>query len=233
MSEHRQDPPRRWEQSDLIARSIKTVLGACGPLGGILADFVIEFVPNQRLDRLSDYAEHLGDRMRGLEDAFQARLRASAAYASLCEQTTLAAARAASAQRRRDIAEILRRGLTLPDAELIEQEALLQVLESLNEAQVLILMWYGCFPQTFGDPAQEAFSNAHPGVFDVLSPAGTDDEDVRRRWTMRRFYEDQLVALGLLCEQEGLLQSSPAFPQRRITHLGELLLRAIGRDTVT
>src|SRR5687768_4970744 len=98
---------RRVTQEDLTAKTVRMALSAV-PCGGIVAEFLTEFIPRQRLDRLQEYVELLEARLGGLQEAFQARLHESAAYAALTEQTTLAAVRTASSQRRRDFAELLR-----------------------------------------------------------------------------------------------------------------------------
>jgi hypothetical protein len=118
--------------------------------------------------------------------------------------------------------------LSRPEAELLEHEALLRLLERLNDAQVLILMNYGSFKQSQGDPARTAFRQKHANVFDTRPPnQGAPDEE-RRRWTMYRLFEDELVMLNLLRDTEGVIHSSP----RRVvgvTNLGRILLHAIGR----
>jgi hypothetical protein len=217
---------RRFTQEDLAAKTIKMALGLA-PGGGLLAEFLTEFIPRQRIDRLQDFTEQLAARLEGVEDAFRARVQESAAYSSLVEQASLGAVRSASSRRRGDFAELLRTGLTLDDAAVIEHEALLRLLERLNDAQVLVLMSYGSFRQQYaGSPELKAFIAAHPGVFDIEAPTfGSSDEDAERRWTMREHYESELKTLGLLRGQQGSREPE-------ITALGRLLLKSIGRPVV-
>ena len=148
--------------------------------------------------------------------------------ASLFEQSLFAAVRAPNPHRRRDFAQLLRTGLSKNEAELIELEMLFRLGERLNEPQLLILYSYGGFPGTFGDPELEAFYETHPEMFGLEVPTMTDGEDTIRRWAMRDAYVAELVTLGLLEDEEGVVKS--AGPRRvRVTKLGSLLLESIGR----
>jgi len=91
-------------------------------------------------------------------------IRGSAAYASLAEEVHIAAVRTPSTDRRRDLAALLRDGLSKPDVELLEERALLRLLEQLNDAQVLILMQHGSFTEHFGDVDREAFTTQHSNI---------------------------------------------------------------------
>jgi hypothetical protein len=234
-----EDPARSISQEDAMASGIRVLMSAlplmtalplAGPIGVIAAEFLTQFVPRQRADRLTDFVEQLADRLRDLEEEFRGRLETSAAFAALTEEAILAAARSPSAERRKELAEILRTGLSRDEAELVEHQALLQVLQRLNDPQVLMLMDRGNFRQTFGETEREAFHKQHAAVFDVRPPDSGASDDEARRWVMYRHYEDELVALGLLRDQEGMVKSS----HRRkvaITDLGRLLLSAISKTT--
>lgn len=219
---------RRFSQQDWLATSIRTTLSLTGPIGALFGEFLTQFVPGQRLDRLQDYVERLGERLIGLEEQMQQRTESSPAYAHLVEQATVAAVQTASGERRRDLAELLKTGLSKSDAELVEHHALLKLLEQLNDAQILILMRHANFKSYSGNEAIASFEAAHPGVFDVRPPDSGSTDDQRRQWTMYSHYENELISLGLLRDTEGGVKSSP---RRKVivTHLGLLLLDAIGR----
>jgi hypothetical protein len=87
---------------------------------------------------------------------------------------------------------------------LIEQQALLRLLEALNEPQTMILMSHGNFDGTFNDPPLQEFYRQYPGVFSVEPPTFESSPDESRHWAMFRHYEDELVARGLLCDTEGI-----------------------------
>jgi len=215
---------RRFSSEDVAATGIRIGLASAGPFGAILAEFVTQFVPEQRLDRLHDFAEQLAKRLTSLETAFEARIGESAAYASLVEQVTLAAVRAADRNRRRDLADLLRTGLSRTDAELLGHEALLRLLDRLNEMQIIVLISYA-FQPTFNDPEYQAFAELHPGVFDLEPPTLGDSEDKLAPWALREHYELELKTLGLL--ENRTIAGSNEYTE--ITTMGQMLLAAIGR----
>jgi hypothetical protein len=232
------ESPQQWvehfDRQDVLAKSIRLGLSVCGPIGAIFGEFLTEFVPGQRVDRLHDFAEHLAERLSALEDQFRERLQSSPTFASLTEQASVAAVQTASGERRRDLAELLRTGLSRSDVELVEHHALLRLLGELNDPQILILMNYGNFRRTLSNPEREQFRKKHSEVFDVRPPTVNEppDSENARRWTMYRHYEDGLVSLGLLRENDGTIRSSTK-PTRQITPLSRLLLHAIGRSQPT
>lgn len=221
----RADWLQRLSAEDLAVSGVRLGLAAAGPWGAIVAEFVTQFVPNQRLDRLHDFTAHLAERLAGLETEFDARLNGTAAYAALVEQASLAAVRAPDRARRRDLADLLRTGLSLTDADLLGHEALLRLLDRLNEVQILILIGYA-FRPTYSDPEYEAFRALHPGVFDVHAPTLGDPDEKRVPWAMDQHYKQELKTLGLL--RESSIGNSPT-TYNEITVMGDLLLAAIGR----
>ena len=219
---------RKYTQQDLLASAIRTGLSVAGPAGAIVAEFITEFVPAQRVDRLHDFVEQLDDRLRGVEAQFKERLASSSGFAALAEQASVSAVRTASTEHRADLAELLKHGLSRSEAEMLQEEALLSLRDRINDAQVLILMAYGNFKRTMGDTELKAFHDAHPGVFDVRSPDSGRSAEHKQRWTMLEHYEADLNALGLLRDTEGIAKSGPR-RRYQITDLGRLLLEAIGR----
>jgi hypothetical protein len=120
--------------------------------------------------------------MQASAASFQQRVETSAPYAALLEESTLAAVRTPSFERRRDIVEILRTGLMKSDAELVGHHALLRLLEGLNEADIIILMSLGSFRQTFGDQELAAFYQKHDAVLGVMPPTLGASTDEHRDW---------------------------------------------------
>ena len=74
---------RRFTQEDMLAIGMRTALGTLGPFGAIVGEFVTQFVPRQRLDRLNDFVEQMHQRLSSLEEDFAARIKSSAPYAAL------------------------------------------------------------------------------------------------------------------------------------------------------
>jgi hypothetical protein len=137
------------------------------------------------------------------------------------------AVRTPSDERRQRLADLLHRGLSASDLDLVERQALLRLLEQLNDEQNLILMKFGSFRQVEGDVDRVQFIQKHRATLAVEEPAIGDGEEVRRRWTMFSFYVDGLVSRGLLRDTEGVGKSQGS-PRVAVNPLGKLLLETIG-----
>lgn len=219
---------RRFTQEDMLASGIRTALGLAGPIGTVVGEFLTQFVPAQRIDRLQHFVECLHERLDDLEVRFKERLAASPSFAALAEEACVSAVRTASDHHRRDLAALLRHGLSRDDAEMLEEQALLRLRTRVSDAQVVLLMSYGNFRRTMGNAELKQFWDQHPGLFDVHPPSMSSSAEERRRWTMKEHYEAELESLGLLRDTEGVAKSGR--PRKyEITPLGRLLLEAIGR----
>ncbi len=212
----------------MLAAGIRVALGVAGPVGTIVGEFLTHFVPWQRMDRLQQFVECLAERMTGIEERFKDRVTSDPAFAALAEEASVSAVSTASDEHRKDLAAVLRHGLSREEAEMLEEQALLRIRNRLNDAQVILLMSYGNFRRTMGDTELKEFWDAHPGLFDVHPPAMNSSSEQRRRWTMKEHYESELEALGLLRDTEGTIKSGRT-RKYQISSLGLLLLEAIGR----
>jgi len=219
---------RKYTQQDLLAATIRVGLSLTGPLGAIAAEFITEFIPQQRIDRLTDFVEKLAEVLKESDEQFKERLSSSNGFAALAEQVAVSAVRTASTDHRADLAELLKHGLSSSEAEMLEEQALLSLRDRINDAQVLLLMNYSNFKPTLRDGERSAFQQMHSGLFSINPPPRGSSTEDQRRWTMREHYESELATLGLLRDTEGIAKSGP---QRKyeITSLGRLLLQAIGR----
>lgn len=219
---------RRYGQGDVIVSALRTALSVAGPMGAIVGEFLTQLVPDQRMDRLQDFVERLDDRLTSLEDKFKARLHQSPVYAAFTEQVMVAAVRTPSRERHRDLAELLRTGLTKSDADLVRHQTLLTLLDRLNNVQIIILVGYGDFADP-GGPDRLKFFETHRDAFPEPSAMNsTADEAVA--WDMYRHYESELLRVGLLREVESVAKASTR-GRLVITPIGKLLLEAIGRSS--
>jgi hypothetical protein len=226
----RDDLLRTYTQEDGAAAAIRVGLSACGPLGVLVSEFLTQFVPGQRIDRLQEFVEEMDERLKDVEEQVRQRLQTSSAYAVLMEEITVAAVRTPDAQRRRDFAEMLKTGLTKSEVELVDYETLLRLREQVNEPQMLILVYMANFwwrPAHY--PPRDKFLETHSEVFDVTAPTvGSNDEEADRRWAMYQHRKHELISLGLVRDTEGVAKSS-ATSQLEVTTLGRMLLTAVGR----
>lgn len=85
--DHSPDHPlRKFTQQDLLASGLRVALSAAGPFGVIVGEFLTQFVPAQRLDRLQQFVDCLAERLGGLESVFRERVSSSPSYAA-CSPT--------------------------------------------------------------------------------------------------------------------------------------------------
>jgi hypothetical protein len=228
--QQRGDIARQFSQQDLLAVGIKGFCGLLGPLGGVVGEFVTQFVPEQRLDRLANMVEQLDEQLGGLREEFKARLH-QPTFAALTEDAFVSAVQTPSDARRRQLASLLRNGLADADAELGRKHTLLRILGGLEDAGLIILRAYG-----FSRPSEgaecDAYIQRHASVLDVIPLHGAQTDEERRRWAFYRFYEDRLVSSGLLRELEGTTVRTSPRPLRELTDLGRLLLSAIEPSVV-
>lgn len=207
--------------------------------GPILAEIVGTLIPNQRLDRLARFAEILDEKLAELdEDVLEQKVRTEE-FVDLFEDGAFQAARAMSDERRERIASLLKNSLSSDDLEHVQEKQLLSVLGQLNDAELIILRYYGLQSEL-----QEAdqFLELHeetiqgPRVF-MRSP----QEDVDRG-AVHDTYRDHLRRLGLVrtTYKKPKKGEQPEWDLKtgtikagsdRVTPLGRLLLRCIDAKT--
>lgn len=222
------NPLRKYAQEDLLVSGLRVALSAAGPFGAIVGEFLTQFVPAQRLDRLQQFVECVSERLGALESSFRERIHSSPAFAALVEEAAVSAVRTPSDEHRRDLAWLLANGLSFDEARLIDTQALLRLRDRITDAQVILLMSYGNFKRTMNDPELSEFQSKHPGLFDRTPPTMSSSVEEIRRWSMSEHHRAELETLGLLRDTEGIVKSGRS-RKYEITTLGRALLAEIGR----
>lgn len=203
-------------RADIAAAAARGVSGAIPFAGSLIGEIVSSFIPNQKLERVAQFAELLAAQVEAVEAKqilFDARIRTSEG-SDLLEEGIVQASRAVSHDRQRRIAAILAAGLTEDELRYDRTRKLLTILESLNDSEILLLLFYSRTP-TMGSPWHKELMNRHP---ELLRPASRENgapASERERGAMRDSYERTLLALGLLDSAETRL---------RISALGQMLL---------
>jgi hypothetical protein len=202
---------------DVAAAAVRGAVGAVPFVGNLLAEIVTSFIPNQKLDRVARFAEILAAEVGSVKEAsarLEERLK-SAEGSDLLEEGLVQASRAVSDDRRHRIAAILASGLTDDVLRYDRTRKLLSILDSLNDSEILLLLFYSRSP-AMGSAWHNDLIDRHP---ELLRPAsreigGPDSE--RERGAMRDSYERTLLANGLLDSAETRL---------RLSALGQMLLK--------
>lgn len=235
MSEPTHDDHLQLQRSDYVAAVTKAIVGAAPFAGSLLVELAGAVIPNQRKDRLIQFARELEQRISGLEQGAVRAQLGDATFTELLEEAMHQAARSTSDERRRYLAQLIASGLSSADIEFQESRHLLRILGEMNDIEVIWLRSYQ-FP---GIAADKEFRHKHAKVLEPrfgipLGPQVDIDKEA-----LQRSYTEHLEALGVVRPTYDMdrAMSSPRFDQSTgklkvsyytVSSLGELLLRHIG-----
>lgn len=216
---------------DRFASTVK-IAGSLVPLvGGPLSALTTEIIPNLRQDRIVKYLRSLEERLTTLEKEEIDELQNDPKKVDLVESGGFLAARSTSLDRLEQIAEIVFRGLSKNDTDLIRRKRLLTLFGEIDDDQFLILNAYG---QAFGRIASQAWETV-----DRPPPAtlGSSQEQLENA-ELYELGSQNLLRLGLLERKYDQVKkdSYPPFDPKsggfksrlEISHLGRMLLREAG-----
>ena len=216
---------------DRFASSVK-IAGSLVPLvGGPLSALITETIPNLRQDRIVKYPRSLEERLSKLEKEEIDKLHSDPEKVDLVESGGFLAARSTSPDRLERIAEIIFRGLSKTDTDLIRRKRLLALFGEIDDDQFVILNAYG---QAIGGNASQVWDTV-----DLPPPAtlGSSQEQLENA-ELYELGKQNLLRLGLLERKYGHVKkdSYPPFDPKsggfksrlEISHLGRMLLREAG-----
>jgi len=206
---------------DHVTSVLKGAVGAVPIVGPMLAEVVGTLIPNQRIDRIVDFAQKLHDKIEKLEDdLLQSRLT-NENFTDLLEESLQQVARATSDARREYIANLVANGLNNDDLDSIQDKHLLRMLGELNDIEVI---WLVAYAQGFFMGQQSEFQKRHANV---LKPIGAHMDSAQQEIDEEALQKSYKLHL----EREGLLKTNNS-GSYEISSLGRLLVRRIGMDTV-
>lgn len=219
--------------TDYTASALKSVFGAVPIVGAALTEIVGNIIPNQRVDRLADFAAKLAEKVQEHEKEMIQKRLLEPEGTDILEEALWQSARALSEERRKHIAALVRNGLSKEQIDLIETKKLLLLLNQLNDLEVLILRGYIArlyqdeeFIEKFGDIIRPALIGGNPS------------QEELDQYAISKSLPQHLVSLGLLKPNYPFLKRGeiPEFDRSSgtfknsgcdITLLGKLLLRSI------
>jgi len=219
---------------DYVAAGTKAALGAVPFAGSLLVEIAGSIIPNQRIDRIADFAQKLQERIAHLEEAAVTAELNDEEFTDLVEEALRQASRATSDERRAYLASLTANSLSSGAVEHAESKHLMSILGELNDIEVLWLRLY-CRPTLGGD---EEFRTLHADVFEPRYATMGSPQDELDDATLQRSYRDHLLRLGLLKQhlrtsRDGTPEFDTSTGQPRVSYteassLGRLLLRSIG-----
>lgn len=222
---------------DYVTSGAKAALGVVPFAGSLLAEVAGAIIPNQRIDRIADFAFKLQIRIEQLEETRVRSELDDEEFTDLLEESLRQASRAISEGRREYLASLVTSSLTSDAVKHAESKHLMRILGELNDTEVLWLRFYHV-PVIDGD---KEFRKLHAGVFEPVTAVIGSSQKERDDHALQQSYKDHLVRLGLVSERikknhEGTPEydkftGKPAVSYREASPLGRLLLRSIGMIT--
>lgn len=206
---------------DHVTSVVKGVVGAVPIVGPFFAEVVGTLVPNQRVDRIADFAQKLHDRIENLEDDTLRSRITDENFTDLLEESLQQAARSTSDERREYIANLVASGINDDDIDYIENKHLLRILGELNDIEVI---WLIAYARGFYLGTRSEFQARHANV---LAPTAThlgSSQPERDKEALQQSYKLHLERLGLLRPNRNT--------KYEIAPLGRLLVRQIGMENV-
>lgn len=215
-------------------------LGLLPYAGPILAEIVNQIIPNQRIDRISRFAEILDEQLQELDKELLEQKMRTEEFVDLFEDGAFQAARALTDKRKDHIAALLKNSLSSEDLNHVQEKQLLSLLGQLNDAELVILKHFGL---DMAPHEAEAFFEEHEETIrGPMVVMGSPQEDADRG-AIHQTYRAHLRHLGLMRAtykkpkkgempewdlKTGMIKAG----SDRITPLGRLLLRHIDAQVV-
>lgn len=221
---------------DYIVASLKGTLGAIPVVGAVLAEVIGTVIPNQRLDRLADFAQKLSDRVEAEHRELVQQRILEPEGTDILEEALWQSARALSEERRERIASVVKNGLTEKEVDLFETKKLLQILSQIDDLELILLRVLAANPnQDLEFRAKFAASvrpvpaliGASPDVLDAHAMSESMRTHLTQLGLIRPFYP--IVKIGALPEFDSF-RGEFRHSGHEVTLLGRLLLRATDFD---
>jgi hypothetical protein len=221
--------------SDYVASAARAALGGVPFVGSLLVELAGTVIPNQRIDRIANFAAALEARLSELERNAAKRFLTNEEFTELVEEALRQAARSTTDERRQYLADLVKRGLAAEDITFQESKHLLRLLGEISDIEVIWLRFY-TEPEMGGDVE---FREKHQAVLEPIGAhMGSPQSDLDKE-TLQTSYKEHLVQLGLLRRlyRTDPRTKEPKFDSRtgnqevsgyEITSLGRLLLRQVG-----
>lgn len=219
---------------DYVTAGAKAMLGAIPFAGSLLAEVAGSIIPKQRVDRISDFAAKLEQRIQNLEMNSIKEALNDEEFTDLAEEALRQAARSTTTERREYIAALLSNSLSTDAISYAETKHLMRILGELNDIEVIWLRSY-LDPTIGGD---KDFRQLHANVLNPISAHMGSSESEIDAEALQKSYRDHLIRLGLVsAEIRKDKDGSPEFDRfsgnfkisyYQTSRLGRLLLKQIG-----
>jgi len=156
-------------------------IAGISPIGGFISEFLIDKIPDQRLERLFQFVEELNERVSKLENA---NFLDKSEYHMLVEKAVIDASQPISAQRSKWLASLTTPHASTSDSEIEFRHKCINILSTLSDPEVEYLISF----QDFQSKGQ--FERKRRGHF-FVSDARTDEN--QNELSDQQIFERQLA----------------------------------------
>ena len=224
--------------TDIVAAISKVGVGMVPYVGSILGEIIGNVIPNQRIDRITQFVQHLDERLVAMEQETLRTRMMLPLTVDLLEDAFTQASRATSNDRIEQVANVVAHGISAETMDQVETKRMLWLLGQLNDIEVILLR-NGLVRMNQEYQLDSEFQKKHAKILAPRAPHMNSSEDEIEEAALFNSYRQHLADLGLLRgrfkqakkgelpefdEKTGMLKASGY----DVTRLGLMLLRHLG-----
>ena len=218
---------------DALSKTLRSLAGIVPGAGQILCEIIDTVIPNQRIERLSEFTKILTLKLSSIEkEHLYKELKEKEEFIDLFEEGLRQASRALSKERKDYIASLIANSVSLQDISMIETKHILQLLGELNDIEIIWLRFY-LVPYTL--TKDQEFRNQHHTILSPVRTRISSKEEYKYKLAVENSYIEHLLRLNLLeyeyddeLDLNKEIQAIVKPENYEITDLGTLLLKHIG-----
>ena len=181
-------------KTDYIVSITKGIIGAAPTVGPLIAEIVGNIIPNQRIERLTDFVTMLEEKISGMDKTFIEGKLKEPEFIDLLEDSFLPAAKALSLERRKQITSVVSNSLADKEIKAFQAKMLLRILSELNDDEVIHLQFYA----KLTSPDRNEYFNKHKDILrGPVTHTGSTDEE-RDQEALHSTYKTHLEQLKLI-----------------------------------
>jgi len=127
---------------DYVCATSRAVLGPIPVVGSALAELVTSVIPNQRIDRVAEFAKILKNNVSEDHEKLIRLQLENENFTDLLEESLMQVVRSTTNERRMYISSIVEKGISSEKVNLIELKQLLKILGEINDIEVIWLRFH-------------------------------------------------------------------------------------------
>ncbi len=206
---------------DYLVSLTKAMAGSAPVVGSVLSEFIGVIVPEQRIDRIARYCEHLEQELRTLGNCRENLREAfnDEEFADIFEEGLRQAGHALTDERKQYIACLVANSMSQEAISRSESRYFLKILNDLSDIEIIWLCFYNHASSEFVEKHMEILHAEY--YYSIVDPLLIEKQ------ALKEHYIDRLVKLSLLkiidSEECDILTKKPKITYK-LSSIGKLLL---------